>query len=432
MQVQVKPLVTPYLIEIVEENTERVSQRMDEIWASKKGEIEFKGFRKGKIPRSLAEKKIGVNELYSELLDEIFDDAIKSSQHEVVGVREYAVAQFDKNKPVMLNAIVDIKPRVHNLEYKNVEVEVESIKVDKTEIDATIQQMLDAMAEDQIVERSAKKKDVVIIDFVGTIDGNLFPGSEAKGFELELGSNLLIPGFEDQLIGTNKNDKRTVTVTFPDNYHNTALAKKEAVFEVTVHEVKERSRPQLTDNFAVDLGYDNLKDMRSKLEEDLRYDKKSQRVALIENLALTRLVEDTKIDPIPEIMIKRQLNNILQQQMRARNTTEEKVLEQFGGRQKFEGLFSRQVVNDVKVRLILENIVDQENIVIDQQEVDQLIEDEAKKAKLSMEEMRKRLNIEAVNKQLGLKKALSIVVDKVKIKSKAQTTKTKSKKGKTK
>lgn len=433
MDVQVQPLATPYLIEVAEENTEQISKRMDEIWNSKKSTIKHKGFRDGKVPRSLAEKKIGVNQLYAELLDEIFDEALKQATQEIVGVRQYTVAQFQKDKPVLINAIVDVKPEIRSLKYKGVKVEIEPIAIEDSEVEATIQQMLTGMSEDTVVEREAKKGDIAFIDFVGTIDKEAFPGSDAKNFELELGSNVLIPGFEDQLVGTKAGDKTTVTVTFPEDYYNQSLAKKTAEFEVTINEIKERSKPELTDNFAIELGYESVEDMRTKLAKDLEQDKDFQRKQMIENIALSTLVKETDIDPIPETMVHRALHNTLRQQATVRNTSEEKVLEMFGGRERFNGIFSRQCINDVKARLILEEIAAKEKFEIATSEIDDFVVKEAKRAKIDEAEARKQLNLEAVEKELQLKKAIAFIVDNAQVvepkkKTKKVTTKKAAKK----
>src|SRR5690606_13584066 len=173
---------------------------------------------------------------------------------EKVNIEPVAQPKFDidfesigKDKDFTFYAIVTVKPEVKLGQYKGLEVTTLATDVTEEDIDREIEKLLNRHAELVIKEDGADGGDIVVIDFVGTIDGKEFEGGSAQNYSLRLGSTTFIPGFEVQLVGIKAGEEREVNVTFPEDYHVEHLRGKEAVFKVTCHEVKTRELPKLDD-----------------------------------------------------------------------------------------------------------------------------------------------------------------------------------------
>ena len=210
------------------------------------------GFRKGKAPMNIVEKYYGDEIFYEDTFNEVapsvYDEAIKSEKLEVVSKPEIDIVQIGKGKDLIFTAIVDTKPEVKLGKYKGISVEKVEYKVE----DKDVEDELNRMAERNsrmitVTDRAAKKGDTAVIDFAGSVDGVPFEGGSAENHELELGSNTFIPGFEDQVIGMKTEAVKDVKVKFPEDYFSKELAGKDAVFKVTVHEIKKNESELNTD-----------------------------------------------------------------------------------------------------------------------------------------------------------------------------------------
>lgn len=337
------------------------------------------GFRKGKVPRKIIEINYGIEVFYDDainiVLPEVYDDAIKELSLEPVDRPEVDIEEIEKDKPVLIKISVMVKPEVVLGEYKNIEIE----KVEYEVTDDLINNELKSAAEmnGRIIdagERPVKSGDVLTIDYAGYVDGAQFEGGTAEGQELEIGSNRFIPGFEDQLVGKNKNEEVDVVVTFPDEYQEESLKSKEAIFKVTIHEIKEKELPELDDEFAKDVSeFDTMEEYKNSIREKLEEEFKNREEIENENNVIDNVIESCQVD-IPEAMIENQLENELgefdykmksqgidlEKYLQLTNSTEESLKEQL----------KPMAVKRVKGDLVLEAIGKAENIEVSEEDLD--------------------------------------------------------------
>jgi len=234
-------------------------------------EVKMPGFRKGKVPPEVVLRQLGreavLDQALRRALPAWYEEAVSDARVATVGDPKLDLADLpEKGAPLSFTIEVGVRPKAELGDYKGVEAGRREATATDDEVDAELEAQREALASFENVEREAGNGDFVVLDFVGKVDGEPFEGGEARGYLLELGSQRLIPGFEDQLEGAKAGDKRDVTVTFPADYGAEQMAGKEAVFATEVKEVKEKQLPDLDDDFAADAGgFDSLAEMREEI-----------------------------------------------------------------------------------------------------------------------------------------------------------------------
>jgi trigger factor len=239
-------------------------------------DLKIPGFRKGKVPPQVVLQRVGrdavLDEAVRAALPDWYEEAIGEAKVVPVGEPSLDLGDLpEKGSPLEFSIEVGVRPTATLGEYKGLEVGRREPEPDKEEVDAEIERLRESAASLDNVDRPAASGDFVVIDFVGKVDGEPFEGGEARGYLLELGSNRLVEGFEEQLEGATAGEERAVVVTFPEDYRSEPLAGNEATFDVTVKEVKEKKLPELDDDFAAEAGgFDSLEELRSDIETRLR------------------------------------------------------------------------------------------------------------------------------------------------------------------
>jgi len=260
----------------VEVPPETVEQELNSAATELGREMRIPGFRKGKVPAQMVIRQLGreavLDEAVRHALPGWYERAVTEAKVAAVGDPKLDLADLpEKGAPLAFSIEVAVRPKAKLGDYKNLEVGRREPDATDAEIDEELERMREQAATLETVEREAKDGDFVVIDFVGTVDGEPFEGGEARGYLLELGSNRLIPGFEEQLVGATAGDEREVKVTFPEEYQAEHLAGKDAVFATTVQEIKEKRLPGLDDDFALDTaGMDSLQELRDDIANRLR------------------------------------------------------------------------------------------------------------------------------------------------------------------
>ena len=216
-----------------------------------KGQISVPGFRKGKMPKQMFMKMYGEESLYQDALNivlpDVYADAVAEAGIVAVGQPKIDAESMEKGSAWVLTAETEIAPEVELGEYKGVKVDKVDAEVSDADVDAEIERLREGQAELVLAEDAeAKNGDTVVIDFDGSVDGDHFDGGKGDNYSLELGSGSFIPGFEDQLVGHKAGEDVNVNVTFPEDYQAADLAGKDALFEVTIHEVKTKEVPELS------------------------------------------------------------------------------------------------------------------------------------------------------------------------------------------
>jgi trigger factor len=257
----------------VEVPAEELERELKRAAAELGREMRVPGFRSGKVPAEVVLRQVGREAVMDEAvrrgLPAWYEEAVADAGITTVGDPKLDLTDLpEKGSPLAFTIEVGVVPPAKLGDYKGLEVGRREPQVDPQEVQAELGRLRESLASLETVERAAGKGDFVVIDFAGTVDGEPFEGGEARGQLVELGSDRLIPGFEDQLEGVAAGDEREVKITFPDDYPAEHLAGKDAVFAVEVKEVKEKKLPELDDDFAETAGgYDSLDELRADLEE---------------------------------------------------------------------------------------------------------------------------------------------------------------------
>src|SRR4051795_2721196 len=234
----------------VEVEPAAVDKALSEAAANLGRDLKIPGFRKGKVPPQVVLQRVGrdavLDEAVRQSLPEWYEEAIGEANIATVGEPSLDLGELpEKGSPLEFSIEVGVRPAAKLGDYKELEVGRREPEVDAQEIDAEIERLREQSASLENVERPAKSGDLVVIAFGGKADGEPFEGGEARGYLLELGSNRLVEGFEQQLEGATAGEERRGTVTFPDDYRAESLAGNEARFETTLKEVKEKRLPDL-------------------------------------------------------------------------------------------------------------------------------------------------------------------------------------------
>ena len=238
-------------------------------------DLKIAGFRKGHVPPQVVLQRVGreavLDDAVRRALPNWYEKALNDARLATVGDPKLDLGDLpDKGSPLTFSIEVGIRPPAKLGDYKGLEVGRREPEVAKEDVDAEVERLRDSLASLDTVERPAPSGDFVVLDYVGSIDGEPFEGGEGRGNLLELGSGRLVPGFEEQLTGASAGEEREVQITFPDDYPAEHLAGKEAEFASTVKEVKEKRLPDADDDFASEAGgFDSLDELRTDIESKL-------------------------------------------------------------------------------------------------------------------------------------------------------------------
>jgi len=359
---------------------EEFAKGLDVAFEKVRKDVSLEGFRKGKIPRAMFEKKFGVEVLYDDALNavlpEIYGKVLDEQGIEPVDYPEWDVKEISKDAGVVATATVWTRPVVELGEYKELEVTKMSTRVLKKDIDAELDKLAATRSEMVIKEGKAVDGDTAVIDFEGFRDGVAFEGGKGENHPLELGSNSFIPGFEEQVIGMAAGDEKDVEVTFPTEYHAPDLAGAAVTFKVKVHEVKTRQLPAIDDEFVKDLdreGIETVEALTADIKAKLTDAKKQEAENHVVNSVIEQAVTNAKFD-VPEVMVENEISNMIrrmEQQYQQQGISMEMFL-QFSG-QTIEGMreqMKSQAVRNVDQSLVVDAIIAKEDIEVTDADVE--------------------------------------------------------------
>lgn len=406
----------------VEVDAETVEISLDSAFKKVVKQVQVPGFRKGKMPRPLFEKRFGVESLYQDAIDIMLPDAYMNAITEAgidpVDRPEIDVEQIEKGKSFIFTAKVTVKPEVKLGEYKGLEVEEFDTTVTDEDVENELKSMQERQAELVVKEEGkAELGETVVIDFEGFVDGEAFEGGQAESYSLELGSGQFIPGFEEQLVGMAAGESKEVEVAFPEEYHAAELAGKPAVFKTTLHEIKAKQLPELDDEFAKDVDdeVETLDALKEKIKSRLVHDKEHQKEHHIQDAVVEKAVENAEID-IPAVMIDNEVDRMVQEfgqrlQMQGMNM---ELFFQFSGKDEAALREEMKVEAEQRVRgsLTLEAIAKAENLEASEEDVNAELQKMADMYNMTAENIKAALgNLEGVTSDLQVKKAIEFLVE---------------------
>lgn len=411
----------------IEFSAEEFENAQIKAYQQNKDRFQIDGFRKGKAPRSIIEKRYGEGVFFEDAIDELFREnygkALAELELEVIDSPRAEFGKIAKGEGFTTTITVACYPIVDVKDYKGVEIDKVVQEVKDEDIDKEIEALQKRNARMVLVERPAKEGDTVLLDYSGFVGDDQFEGGTAERQELKLGSGMFIPGFEEQLVGATPGEKKDVTVTFPEDYHAEDLAGKEAVFHCLVHEIKEEQLPELDDEFAKDVSeFDTLEELKNSTRERLEKYAKASEERQMQDAALAKVVEANEVE-IPSVMIEDEIDRMIQeldQQLRYQGLSVDQYVEFVGKDAKaFRDELRPDAERQVKTRMLLNGIAEAEKIEVSQEELEKELEDMAVQYQTTADKLKEMIGVENINflqKDMKIKKAIESIYDNAKIK----------------
>ena len=407
---------------VIEIGKEEFEAAVEKVYKKQRGKITVPGFRKGKAPRKIIEGMYGSGVFYEDAINDLYPEAYTQAveQEKLDTVSWPNVEVLDVGKDgLTFKATVTVRPEVKLGEYKGLTAEKNEVTVTDEDIEGELKPFINRATRMVTVEREAKEGDTVVIDFEGFLDGTPFDGGKAEGHSLELGSGSFIPGFEEQLVGTKAGDEKDVNVTFPEEYHAEELAGAPVVFKVKVHEVKEKQLPTVDDEFAKDVSeFETLADFKKDLGEKLQQRRTAEAQNDFESAVLDQLIDNLEAD-IPDGMVETQLDKIMDEyamRMSGQGMSMDDYLKMMGMTPEMLRTSAKpSALRQVKTQLALEAVAAAENMEVTEEECEAEVSKLAEQYKLTPDQVKAAVSVDALKQDLLLQKASKLVVDEAKV-----------------
>ena len=423
MSVQVEKLEKNMAKLTVEVPAEDVEKAIQGAYQKTKKSINIPGVRKGKAPRQLIEKMYGKEVFYSDAVDAMlpkaYSDAVEECGEEIVSYPKIDVVQIESGKPFIFTAEVAVKPAVTLGEYKGIQVEKAPIEVTDEEIEAQVNKEREANSRTVTVEdRAVQKGDIATIDFEGFVDGVAFDGGKGENYDLEIGSNTFIPGFEDQLVGAEIGKELDVNVTFPEEYGAKELAGKEAVFKCKVNGIKVKELPEADDEFAQEVSeFDTLDEYKADIKAKLLKDKEDEAKRAKEDAVIGKIVENATMD-IPDAMVEYQTQQMLDdfgRRMQSQGLSLEQYF-QFTGMTEadYKEQMKPRALQNIQSRLVLEAVAEAEKLEATEEDLEKEYAKMAEQYKLDVDKVKEifgEYQKEELKKDIVIQKAAELVTE---------------------
>ena len=396
------------------------TEAVDKAFEEKRKDVTVSGFRKGKVPRNIYEKNFGKESLYMAAIDNVVNVAYVKALEEsklVPVVQPKVDIKSITDEGVEFVFTIVTKPSVNIKKYKGLKVKKETVKVTKEEIEHEMKHILERYGEVRVKEEGTLENgNIAVIDFEGFKDGVAFDGGKGENYDLEIGSNTFIPGFEEQLVGMKKEEEREINVTFPEEYPAENLKGAAVVFKVKLHEIKEKVEREFDEELFEDLAMEGV-NSKEDLEKELKLNIEAQKEMDAENRYVDTLLEEVaknvEVD-IPEEMVEEEVERLLgryEQQLKMQGvsldlyyqitrTTEADLKQQL----------EKEGYKNVLYRLMLEEIANLEKIEISEEEANKQAEELAGKYNMAKDEFLKAFGgIEMIQYDMEIRKVVDFL-----------------------
>lgn len=397
---------------------EEFEHALHESYKKNKGQMAVPGFRKGKAPRKIIENMYGGSVFYNDALDillpTVCSNAVSESELRTVGYPQILDVSFGDDKTATVKFSVELYPEVTVSEYKGLTAVKPEIVIEDSEIDSEIAGVQLRNARIQTAERPAIGGDTAIIDFEGFVDGVAFEGGKGEDYELVLGSNSFIPGFEEKIQGMTVGEERDLDLVFPKDYKED-LAGKAVIFKVKIKEIKEKILPELDDEFAKDVSeFDTIEEYRNSIKEKITTTKTEEAQRSFEDNVLGKLADSIETD-VPDAMIDESVNMQVEnmtRQLTSYGMDMTMYLNMMGTNE--EGFRANMVpgaIKQIKTTLALEKIAEMESVEPTDEEVEAYFEDLVTKYGVEMSVAKESVPKDAAIRELSLRVASKLVFD---------------------
>jgi trigger factor len=406
--------------------SEEVEKRVEQTARQLGRTLRVPGFRAGKAPAPVVIKRIGREAVLDEAVrDSIatwYRAAIDAAAIVPVGEPDLDLGDMPRHgEPLKFSIEIGVRPKATLGEYTGLEVGRREVAVDDAAVAEEIERLRERSGRLETVDRPAQRGDFVVMDYRGTLEGEPFAGGEGRDQMVELGSERLVPGFEEQLQGATAGEERTVTLTFPDDYGAPDLAGREAEFAVTVKEVKAKELPELDDDLAAEAGFDTLDELRDDIRTRLQENDEQRLEAEFRETVLDAAVAGATIE-IPDALVEARSRELWDQMLHslAHQGISKEMYLQIAGREEDDIIEQGKADAETQLRreAVLAAIVDAEGIEPSDDEVMESIEraapSEGTSAKKLLERMRSTGRLDALKAELAQRKALDLVAESAK------------------
>ncbi|MDD4775229.1 MAG: trigger factor [Syntrophomonas sp.] len=408
----------------IEVDAATVEQGFEKAYRKVVKQVSIPGFRKGRVPRGFLEAHFGKEILFEDALEAVVPDAYEQALEELQ-VEPIAQPEFDidmdkleSGAPFQFKVKVAVKPEVVLGPLEGLEISIPRFEVNEADVEARVDDMRSRYA--QLVEKieaPAELGDTVVIDFVGTFEGEPFPGGSSEGYQLELGSDTFIPGFEVQLVGLKAGESKDVEVKFPDHYHAEDLRGQDAVFKTTVIKVETKVQRELDDEFAQEISdFETMAELIDDVRQNLVKVTEMRRDEAKKNEAVNKAVELSQIDIAPAV-VEMQLDTILggfEQRLGTQGINLEQYFQMTRSNvDEFREDMRPQAIQQAKSNFLLEKIIEEKGIDLTDVEIDQQIAEIAQQMGIEFDQARQNLEgvMDRIRYNMKVDKAIQYLVD---------------------
>ena len=401
----------------------KFEEAVNKAYNKTKGKYNIPGFRNGKAPKVVIETQYGKGVFYNDAIDmlfpEVYPEAIKELNIDPIDRPDLDIEEISKDNGLVMVVNVEVKPEFELGAYKGIEISKVDNTVSEEDVEARLNEMVNRNARLTSVEDKALENgDTAVIDFEGFKNGVAFEGGKGENYNLVIGSNTFIPGFEDQLVGKKVGEEVEVNVTFPEAYHAENLAGKPVVFNVKVNDVKVKEVPALDDEFAKDTTeFETLAELRADVKAKLEEQAKNAADAEMRNALVEKVSANTEVE-VPEAMVQHQIDNMLMElnyQLQYQGLNLEQLLQMTGrGLDELREERRADAERLVKSSLVLEAIAEKENVEANDADVDDELEKMAAMYNMEVEKIKSSLretDIEDIKGQIKIRKTLDLLVE---------------------
>jgi len=381
------------------------------------GRMNVPGFRRGKAPKMIIEKMYGKGVFYDDainsLLPDAFEEALKESKADMVGKPEFDVVSID-DEGVVIKATFFVKPEVEVKDYKGLKAD----RILEPTTDDQINQEIERIRQRNsrtidITDRAVQSGDIAVIDYEGFTDGVAFAGGKAENHHLTIGSGQFIPGFEDQIIGHSTGDEFDVNVTFPEEYHAEDLKGKPAVFKVKLNKIEFNELPELDDEFAKDVSeFDTFAEYKDSIKAKIDEAHAKEADANLEDKLIDLMLENLTAD-IPQVMIEDEIDQCIRDfatRLSMQGLDFNTYLQYTGMNvEMMRAQFTVKAEKQVKTRLALEKIADEENIEVTSEDIENEFNTIASMYGVEVDKIKEQITEDMLSADIKVRKAAEII-----------------------
>ena len=404
----------------VESDAAEFEAAVNSAYLQNKASIYIPGFRKGKAPRAVVEGMYGKDVFYQDALDELapkaFEQGVKESELRFVGAPSISDVNVTDERTAVFSFTVTLYPEVTLGQYKGIEASRETVTVSDEDVNAEVESARKRNARKVSVEREAQMGDTANIDFDGFLNGERFDGGKAEGYDLELGSNSFVPGFEEQIVGMQIGEEKDLDITFPEEYVED-LAGKAVVFKVKLNSLTVSELPELDDEFAKDVSeFDTLDEYKADIRANLEKRRQDEAEEKVRSEIMHKAAENMTVE-IPEVMVQEKVEEILRNYaanfgLNSRDIEYAQLLQMMGLDENTVNVSIRpgaqvQVKND----LLIEAVIKAENIEVSDEEVEEYLNKVAESIQAQPEEVKNYFGLEFLAGERKKEKATNLIID---------------------